>query len=127
MSTPGGRKKTSWNDLSPWEKAAQWHEAAPHIADKVMALAEESTKQELALEKSREDHRQKMELRLWWIQLLMVFIGLVNIVVLAIVAWHYADTGNVVPGLTVLGAGASLTAGVYGVGRMIGRRSTAVR
>ena len=38
------------------------------------------------------------------------------------VAWHDADTGNVVPGMTVFGTGAALTGGALAVGRYVIRR-----
>ena len=136
MSTSESPRKwgTSWNDLSPWDKAAQWQEVSPQIAKKVMELAEEATKSELEMDRKREAHRiamericeahrQKMELRAWWAQIAAFAVGFLNVSILAVVAWHYADSGGIVPGLTVFGAGVSLTAGAYGMGRVAVRKS----
>lgn len=65
-----------------------------------------------------------MDVRVWITQIVALLIGFLNVAVLAIVSWHYADTGNVGPGLTIFGAGAVPTAGAYGVGRAIGNKRT---
>ncbi|HEX8865763.1 MAG TPA: hypothetical protein VF821_08910, partial [Lentzea sp.] len=100
-----------------------WHAKAPHISDKLIELAEEHARAQWELEKMRELHSQRMDLRRWWAQMAMLLMGLCNVVVLALVAWHYADTGNVVPGLTIFGAGAGLTAGAFGAGHALSRRT----
>ncbi|TCO56919.1 hypothetical protein [Actinocrispum wychmicini] len=123
MTAPKQRKNTSWEDLTPWDKAAEWYSVAPEIAEQVMALAKRHAEHQWAMDQKRAEHEQRMDVRVWVTQLAALAIGLINVLVLAIVAWHYADTGNVVPGLTVFGAGAGLTAGAYGVGKMLGNRA----
>lgn len=125
----------SWQGLAPWEKAAEWHKTAPHIADSVLALAqreaelrwkllEETSVHERTLSQENAAHKRLTDTRVWIAQLLTSLGGLLNVAILAIVAWHYADTGNVVPGLTVFGAGAALTAGSYAAGRQLLRGRT---
>ncbi|MFI6073827.1 hypothetical protein ACIA5C_19860 [Actinoplanes sp. NPDC051343] len=114
---------SSWEGLSPWDKAAQWHLVAPHIAEDVMALARERAKMQWKVEEEDAAHRRKMETRLWLTQIFGLVGGLLNVAALTVLAWHYADTGNIVPGLTMFGAGSGLTAGVYAVSRSIGVRA----
>jgi uncharacterized membrane protein len=124
MTAPGGPKST-WGDLSPWEKAAQWRDKAPHISEKLMALAEEHMKHEMELERVREKHNQRMEIRRWWTQIAILALALCNVVIVAILAPHLIGTGSVVPGLAIFGAtSAGLTIGAYGVGRWRGRKNS---
>ena len=103
----------SWQSLAPWEKAAQWREAAPDIADQVMLLATRHAEHQWRMQKDQAQHERKMDVRRWMTQLVALVIGLGDVAALAAVAWHYADTGNVVPGLAMFGAGTTLTAGAY--------------
>lgn len=126
MTTQPRRRETAaWETMTPWEKAAQWHAAAPHIADEVMLLAKEHAQHQWKLEIEKARHDQKMDVRLWVTQIVALLIGFLNVAVLAVVAWHYADTGNIVPGLTVFGAGTGLTIGAYSVGRAISKKRIA--
>jgi hypothetical protein len=127
-SAEAGRRKSKnrseWESLAPWEKAAQWHEAAPHIADQVMELAVKHAEHQWQLEDDYACHRRLMETRLWMTQLVGLILGLMDVAILGVVAWHYADTGNLVPGLAIFGAGASLTAGTYITARTIARKAS---
>ncbi|TCO56808.1 hypothetical protein EV192_106283 [Actinocrispum wychmicini] len=88
-----------------------------------MTLAKQQAEHRWKMDLARAEHERKMDVRVWITQIVALAVGLVNVILLALVAWHYADTGNVVPGLTVFGAGAGLTAGAYGVGKMLGNRA----
>jgi uncharacterized membrane protein len=123
--TPHARRGGSgeWESLAPWDKAAEWHATAPHIADELMALAKQQAEHLRRLDREEQRHLHKMDVRLWITQLVGMVGGIICIAGLIIVAWHYADTGNVVPGLAIFGIGTGLTAGVYGVGRAIGRQA----
>jgi uncharacterized membrane protein len=111
-----------WESLAPWEKAAEWHAVAPDISQQVMTLARQHAEHQWNLDNENAIHRRKMEARLWWTQLIGLIGGMGNVAALALVAWHYADTGNIVPGLAMFGAGTSLTAGVYAIGRSISKK-----
>lgn len=122
MTAPRERPRAStWESLAPWDKAAEWHASAPHIADRLMELAQRQADHLMALDRREADHRQAMDLRLWRTQLIGMIGGLLCIAGLIVVAWHYADTGNIVPGLAIFGMGAGLTAGIYGSGRSISK------
>jgi uncharacterized membrane protein len=112
----------TWESLAPWDKAAQWYGNAPELADEVMALAKQHAAHQWEMEKAEALHRRRMDIRVWMTQVIGMFLGLANVAVLAAVAWHYADTGNVVPGLTTFGAGTAVTAGVLLTGRAVGSR-----
>ncbi|MET8853402.1 hypothetical protein [Amycolatopsis sp. NPDC004625] len=118
----GPPRGTAWETLAPWEKATEWHAKAPHIADEVMALAREQACHQRQLELDHARHQRVLSTRIWITQLITLGLSIVNMVVIAILAWHSIDTGNFVPTLTVLGAGAGLTAGTYGVSRSIAGR-----
>jgi hypothetical protein len=77
----------------------------------------------MQLDRQEAQHAHKMDVRLWWTQLIGMIGGLLCIAGLVVVAWHYADTGNVVPGLAIFGLGTALTGGIYGVGRTISKHA----
>ncbi|MGN9889307.1 hypothetical protein [Micromonospora sp. L31] len=122
MTSSVSPQNAEWESLAPWEKAAQWQDVAPHIADQVMALAVKHAEHNWQLQREQAEHLRRMDVRLWITQLVALGGGLLDVAILAVVAWHYADTGNVVPGLLTFGAGAGLTAGTYAVGRGLLRR-----
>lgn len=125
MTPPTRPSPRAWESLAPWEKAAQWHDAAPHISGEVMALAKQHAEHQWQMERDAAAHKRLMDKRRWISQLLALGMGLVNVSVLSLVAWHYADTGNIAPGLATFGAGGGLTAGAYFVGRgMLTQRGT---
>ncbi|WP_422750754.1 hypothetical protein [Micromonospora sp. WMMD1219] len=123
MSASAGRSRTGWETLTPWEKAAQWQDAAPQIADQVVELAKRHAEHQWQMELEKAAHDRMMDKRLWLTQIATVSIGFINVIALAFVAWHYADTGNVAPGLAMFGAGTGLTAGTYVAGNAIGKRA----
>jgi len=122
VTTQGREAAGSWESLAPWDKAAEWQKAAPEIAEKVMELATQHARHRWSLEKRLAEHVERMDKRIWMTQVFGLCGGFLSTVMLAIVSWHYADTGNVFPGLVTAGAGAGLTAGVYAVGRALGKR-----
>lgn len=153
MSVPtGSPQSSSWENLDPWEKAAQWHRVSPEISEKLLEIAADRAREHMArdraratfememaerqascerelaerqasfdmkLSESKEKHSQAMDIRLWWTQLIGLIGGLLCIAGLIAVAWHYADSGNLIPGLAVFGMGSGLTAGIYGAGHLI--------
>lgn len=122
MSSSGqGGGTAAWESLAPWEKAAEWQSASPDIAAQVMALATQHAEHQWKLQREAAEHRRQMDVRLWWTQTIGFIFGMCNVAALAAVAWHYADTGNVIPGLAMFGAGTGLTAGIYAVGRSIAK------
>jgi uncharacterized membrane protein len=122
-----------WESLAPWEKASQWYSVAPHIADEVMALARERAGQQLRLEIERDAHHRKLEVeraahnermdvRIWRAHLISLFLCFANTTALVFIVWHSADAGHLVPGLTLAGTGAGLTAGTYATSRQLSRQ-----
>jgi hypothetical protein len=103
VTTPSrSPRNKAWESLSPWDKAAEWHEKAPHIADELMALAKIQANHFMELDREAAKHARRMDFRLWITQLIRIVGGLVCMAGLLVVVWHYADTGNVVPGLAIL-------------------------
>ncbi len=120
---------SAWEGLDPWEKAAQWLDTAPEFADEIRDLARQHAQDKRMMDKHRMQmeldaaaHSRLMQTRLWWTQMLIALLSMINVAVLSAVAWHYADTGNVVPGLTLFGAGAGVTAGIYATGRTLAEK-----
>jgi hypothetical protein len=89
-----------------------------------MLLAKEYAQHQWVLESKELEHAHKMDTRVWVTQFVGLILGFVNVIVLAVVAWHYADTGNLVPGLAVFSTGAGATASVYGIGWAIAKRQS---
>jgi hypothetical protein len=87
-----------------------------------MELARQQAEHLMQLDWEEAQHAQKMDVRLWWTQLVGMIGGLLCIAGLIVVAWHYADAGNVVPGLAIFGLGTGLTGGIYGFGRAISKQ-----
>jgi hypothetical protein len=108
---------TPWESLTPWEKAVQWRASAPEIADEVIAIARTRAEHERQLEISREDHRQKMDTRLWYTQLVTLLTSCVGFVVLAIIV--VAVGPDAAGTYSVLGVSAGLTGASYVASRSI--------
>jgi len=119
---------SSWEELTPFEKAREWQRSNPEIADEILAIARKHAlgiweeKQTDAqhrrdMEKSRHKHIADMEKRIWWLQLLSSIASFAAILINGVIAFRYASAGNIGPGLALLGAGGALTAGTYLSGR----------
>lgn len=122
-----------WETLDPWDKAAKWQKVSPEVSAELLRIAGKRADDRLALEhrqaeanmelaRRAQDHSQLMDVRLWLTQLVGIVGGLLCIAGLIVVAWHYADTGNIAPGIAVFSLGTGLTAGVFGVGRSLQRK-----
>ena len=72
------------------------------------------------------DHEHRMDVRRWFAQMVMLLLGTVNTVLLVILAWHYADSGQVWPGAAMFGVGSGLTAGAFAAGHAMTRRRNMV-
>jgi hypothetical protein len=74
-------------------------------------------------ERIQAEHMRRMDLRIWVTQLATLVLCFANIVALAVVGWHFADTGNVIPGITAAATGTGLTTlGTFAATRNIGGR-----
>jgi hypothetical protein len=135
----------SWTALDPFEKARRWVKVSPQIADMLIRQAATHADQMLQLESEKQHHEMKlaelnsqhtrelanlnaqhvreMDVRRWRTQLVGTLGGLLCILCLIGVAWVYAESGNVVPAVTIFALGTGLTAGVYGVQRSISNDS----
>ena len=112
-----------WTSLSPWEKAAQWAEVAPQIADQVQQIATRFAGHQMAMERERHEHEMRMDVRFFYVQLVAYILGTLNGLLYVLVAWRYADSGHFGPGAVVLGAGAGVTGGLLALGRVIDVRT----
>jgi hypothetical protein len=128
VSETGSHDRGEWESLAPWEKAAQWRQTAPDIADEVIALAKSYAEKELKIQQDRvlhdfqltaqqERHRERMDLRAWWLEMLLTVGALVAIAGSIVLSWKYASAGHVFPGLGVLGVGGAASVGIYTTGR----------
>src|SRR4051812_10698989 len=108
----GTRSSSPWEGLDPWEKARNWQDAAPDLAREVVEMARKAAEQtwdltraeaehRLELERNRERHIAHMEKRIWLLQLLSALATFVAIAVNGVVAFIYAQAGNIAPGLAV--------------------------
>jgi hypothetical protein len=116
----------SWREMDPWEKARRWQKVSPEMTrelvkqaaahtDQLMKLEAERTRHALRLAEKNAQHLREMDVRRFRLQLIGTVGGLICIIGLILVAWLYADTGNIVPGLAIFGLGSGLTAGIYGL------------
>jgi hypothetical protein len=87
-------------------------------------LAAAHAEHQWRLESELAAHRRRMDVRLWYAQMVAFVVGLIDVAALALVAWHYADTGNAVPGLAMFATGTGLTAGTVVAGRALASRSS---
>ena len=113
---------STWEGMSPWEKAAEWSAAVPEIADKVMALATKHAEHQWRMDEQNARHQRKMDILLWCTQLLGLIGGLACVVIFAMVGWHTSSGGHPIVGIGTFLLGTGLTAGVYGVGRSMSKR-----
>jgi uncharacterized membrane protein len=116
--------QSEWESLAPWEKAAQWREVAPQIADEVMLLAKQQATHRWTIELADAEHRRRMEVRVWATQICGYVLNLLSVLMLSAVAWHYADKGHFLPGLAALGAGSIGTGAVFATGYAMARHYT---
>jgi hypothetical protein len=128
VTPPRDSGRAEWEGLSPWDKAAQWREAAPEVADEVIALARKYAEKELLLEQERlrhdfemdarrQAHTERIESRGWWLELLAIIFAFLSLLGSLAVSWRFTNQGHAYPGLGVLGAGSAISAGTYLAGR----------
>ena len=67
-----------------------------------MKLAREEAVFRRNLEKEEQRHRQEMDRRIWRTKLIGMIGGLLCIAALIAVAWRYAESGNILPGVAYL-------------------------
>lgn len=134
MSDTGSAGRDEWESLAPWEKAAQWRLTAPEIANEVIIIAKSYAEKELRIQHNtmlhdiqlsaqRQRHRERMDLRAWWLELLLTIGAILAVAGSLALSWKYASTGHVFPGLGVLGVGGAASVGIYTAGRTAARRS----
>ena len=111
MSTDEARKPKVWDSLPPWERAAAWESKSPETW-KVLV-------EHIAIE-TKHDHR------LAWAEVVKQYLGVVlgfgTVLVMAGVAWHYADIGQPMAGAAIFGTGTASTVAIFVTGRFVGRR-----
>lgn len=144
LSEPG--PSSAWEGLAPWEKAREWQEAYPELADEIIALgrlrahqvwqlevaaaehvhrleiqaadlAAESQKARQVASDKRATHVALMEIRLWYTQLASLLAAVLAVAANGLVSLRYSEAGHTVPGLAIFGTGSVLTGVAYLVGR----------
>jgi hypothetical protein len=73
-------------------------------------------------QQDRAVHVRRLEIRLWWLQVLPLMFGIAAVSANVVIALVYTKNGDPGPGLAVFGAGGALVAGVYAVSRDAGRQ-----
>jgi hypothetical protein len=91
-----------------------------------MHLDEVQAMHSMQLEAENSKHLREMDRRRWWVQLVSTVGGLGCIGLLITVAWQFAHTGNVLPGIAIFTLGGGLIAGVYGVNRSLDKKAASL-
>lgn len=129
----------AWDGLGPWEKAREWIELYPEMAETIMQLSRTRAEQLWAQEESESSHRRSIESseraharalevrqqefretiarRVWFLQVASLAGGAVSLTANAVLSILYLQAGHITPGLAVLGAGGVLTGGLYASSR----------
>jgi uncharacterized membrane protein len=115
----------SWSSLAPWEKAAQWHAAAPHIADDIMALARERARHVWKLEVERTRHEQKMDRRMWATQLVFLVLAILGTAALVTILLIFPSWARSSAALVVISGGLIFVGVAFLLGRSIAKRRIA--
>ena len=130
---------SAWESLTPWEKAKEWQEANPELANEIISMGRARATMVWQLEREEAEHRHLLDLaemehrhalearrseqialsgkRLWITQMVALFACVASIGLNGILSYRYAQFGNPVPGLAVFGAGGLVTGGAYLVSR----------
>lgn len=103
--------RSTWESLAPWKQAQEWLASTPDIAVDLMAVA-----------KSQLEHKRKLEIRYWWLQVASLIGSILVVVVLGIISWHAADHNLAVPTATAAGGGGLLAGGMLGLNGLASRR-----
>ncbi len=141
--TISGQDPSAWESLAPWEKAREWQDAHPDLANEIISLGRQRALMVWQFEKEDADHRRGLqtadaehrylmdkerasqtaltERRLWYAQLIALAIGFISVVLNSVISIRYAQEGNLTPGLAIFGAGGVLTGGVYWAARSLGK------
>jgi hypothetical protein len=123
--------QTSWETLDPWEKAAQWINAAPELSHDIVAMAkihadrrmddqQKEAEHRRTLEREQATHQHRMDARLWWTHMVALGINAAGLLLLAILAAQFGEKA-IAPALTVLAAGGGLSIASYLVSNNIRR------
>lgn len=105
-----------WADLAVWERAAAWEKKSPGTAEKII--------EEIKAERR---HKYRLDWAHWARQMTGVVLGFGCVVVIALLAWHYADVGSPIAGAVVMGAGTGSIVAIFVTGKYIGREPSVRR
>jgi hypothetical protein len=111
LEDPSALHIAVWDSLTTWERAAQYEKNSPETHKVMIQLLREEMK-----------HRHRLDYIDTARQWLGVVLGFGTVVVLAGVAWHYADLHQAIPGATFAGAGMVATVAIFVTGRHMGRQ-----
>ncbi|WP_330323645.1 hypothetical protein [Streptomyces pseudovenezuelae] len=101
-----------YESMAPWERAAQWEQAAPETAKGIIQLVN-----------NEQLHRHRIARLEMARQVFSVLLGFGTVLAMVVVAWHYADVGEPVAGASFAGAGMVSTAAIF----VTGKRPTSPR
>ena len=100
---------------------------AKAYASKDLEIQNERMNHELRLAAKQQVHRERMEKRAWWLELILTVGAFAGIIGSLLVSWKYAAAGHILPGVSALGAGSAVSVGAYAAGREIRRKQRASR
>ncbi|GAA1501693.1 hypothetical protein GCM10009827_011910 [Dactylosporangium maewongense] len=107
----GAAADHGWRDLATWDRLAEWEKASPGTAGELIELL-----------KAERRHAHRLAWADWAKQCAGVVLGFGCVLTMAWLAWHYAELGSPVEGVTVMGAGTASTVAIFVTGRYVGQR-----
>jgi hypothetical protein len=100
----------AWHDLEIWDRLSSWERRSPGTAAELIGIL-----------KAERRHVYRMDWAIWVKQMLGVTLGFGCVVVMALLAWHYADLNAPVSGAVVMGAGTASIVAIFVTGKYVGR------
>jgi hypothetical protein len=94
--------RLAWQSMAAVEQARAWHAVDPEMARKLIAMTQQ-----------HEQHEQHLDWAYFALRVSGLVAGLASVVVLGVVAWHYANVHATGQGLAVFCSGAAAVASVF--------------
>ncbi|WP_322778574.1 hypothetical protein [Frankia sp. Cas4] len=103
-----------WGDVEVWDKLAAWEKKSPATAKTLIEILQAERR-----------HAHRLEWAHWARQMAGVILGFGCVIVMALLAWHYADIGSPINGALVMGAGTGSIVAIFVTGKYVGRAPSA--
>jgi F0F1-type ATP synthase membrane subunit c/vacuolar-type H+-ATPase subunit K len=91
-----------WQSMAAVEQARVWHAIDPDMARRLIDMTQQ-----------HERHEQRLDWAYFALRISALVAGLTSVVVLGVVAWHYANVHATGQGLAVFCSGAAAVASVF--------------